>query len=74
MQLPNNFKMTEEEKARRRAERRMRKKAYRRKKGKILTYSGNTTLYTDIKKDNIGNKKECVSDTQNKIDTDTEND
>ena len=43
------------------------------KKGKVLTYSGNRTLYTDIKKDNIADKKECVFDSQTHIETGLEN-
>ncbi len=61
--------MSEEKKEALRFKRRMRKK----KKGKVLTYSGNSTLYTDMKKDNIANKKECVFDSQIHIETGLEN-
>lgn len=60
------FNMTEEARVKYRTEKRMRKKEYKRKVGKALTYNGDTTLYTDVKNDNIGTKKEYISDTQNK--------
>lgn len=64
-----SFKISEEKRAALRFKRQIRK----RKKRKALTYSGNITLYTDIKKDNIGNKKECVFDSQDHIETGSEN-
>ncbi len=65
--------ITEEKKEILRYKRRMRKKEFRRKNGKALAYSGNTTLYTDIKKDNIGDRKEGVFDSQNHTETGLEN-
>ena len=61
--------ISEEKKVALRFKRQIRK----RKKRKALTYMGDTTLYTDIKKDNIGDKKECVSDSQYHGDSDFEN-
>ena len=53
-----SFNISEEKKKALRFKRLMRK----RKKRKALTYRGDNTLYTDIKKDNIGDKKESVFD------------